>query len=223
MKRIKNTALKTFLCVLCASVVNLLPTRAADAPAPLYTQDFEKTAEGEAPSDMVILSGTFAVKVVDGNHVLELPGDPLDGFGVLLGPEGEQYLSVQARVQATSTGKRFPEFGVGLGDTNGYKLIAMPAAGQVQIYKGEDVVATAPLAWKSGAWTTVKLQARKNAEGKAVVEGKAWASGEAEPKDWQVTFTDTEDAPKGRASIWGTPYASTPIRFDDVVVTKAGG
>ena len=53
-----------FLCVLCASAVNLLSSRAADAPT-LYANDFEKATEGEVPSDMVVLSGTFTVKKVD--------------------------------------------------------------------------------------------------------------------------------------------------------------
>jgi hypothetical protein len=195
---------------------------AANAPSaqPLYTNDFEKASEGDPPKDVAILNGTFAVKTVDGNKLLELPGDPVDSFGVLFGPDGESHLCVQARLYGTATGKRMPEFGVGLGDSNGYKLWLMPATGQLQILKGEDVVATVPHAWKSGSWTVMKLEA-KAADGKTLVQGKAWAQGADEPKDWTIKFEDKDEAPKGRASVWGSPYSSTPIRFDDLVVTKA--
>lgn len=198
-------------------------TLAANAPGaqPLYTNDFEKVPEGDPPKDMAVLNGTFAVKAVDGNKVLELPGDPVDSFGVLFGPEGESHLCVQARLYGTATGKRSPEFGVGLGDSNGYKLWLMPAVNQLQILKGEDVVATVPYTWKSGVWTVMKLEA-KAAGGKTIVDGKAWAHGSEEPKDWTVKFEDKDEAPKGRASVWGSPYSSTPIRFDDLIVSKAG-
>lgn len=200
----------------------LRATRAVNAPAAqqLYSNDFEKAADGDPPKDMSVLNGTFAVKAVDGNKVLELAGDPVDSFGVLFGPEGESHLCVQARLYGTATGKRSPEFGVGLGDSNGYKLWLMPATNQLQILKGEDVAATAPFTWKSGTWTVLKLEARA-VDGKTIVEGKAWAHGSEEPKDWAVTFEDKDEAPKGRASAWGSPYSSTPIRFDDLIVSKA--
>lgn len=202
-----------------------LPLRATlagntTAAQPLYSNDFEKAPEGDPPKDMAVLNGSFTVKAVDGNKLLELPGDPVDSFGVLFGPEGESHLCVQARIFGTATGKRSPEFGVGLGDSNGYKLWLMPATHQLQILKGEDVVATVPFAWKSGTWTVMRLES-KAAAGKTLVVGKAWAHGSAEPKDWTVKFEDKDDAPKGRASAWGSPYSSTPIRFDDLMVSKA--
>ena len=196
----------------------------ADTPAtetPLYSNDFEKAAEGEPPKEIVILNGAFEIKAVEGNKVLELPGDPVDSYGVLFGPEGQAYLKVQARIYATSTAKRMPEFGVGLGDSNGYKLWLMPATGQLQILKGEEVVAKAEYpSWKTGAWTVLKLQARSDG-GKTVVEGKAWPHGQSEPAGWSIRHEDGAEPPKGRASAWGVPFSSTPIRFDDLVVSAA--
>lgn len=187
----------------------------------LYKNDFEKTPEGDPPADLGKADhGEFKVKTVDGNKVLELPGDPLEKFSMLFGPEDQPLLCVCARIYGTATGKRTPEFGVGLADTNGYRLALMPATNSLQIYKHEDVVATVPYTWISGTWTVFRLQVRKTADGKYVVEGKAWPHGTAEPKEWAVSFTETQEAPKGRATIWGSPYASTPIRFDDLLVTK---
>jgi hypothetical protein len=209
---------KILLCVLCVSAVHFLLPACADAPTPTYSQDFEKLPEGDPPGEIVILGGMFAIKTVDGNKLLELPGDPVDGYGILFGPEGQAPMAVSARIFATATGKRTPEFGVGLGDTNGYKLWLMPAAKQLQILKGEDVKATAPFDWKSGAWATLNLAVTKSADGKYLVEGKAWTQGADEPKEPQVKFADDQEPPKGRASAWGSPFASTPIRFDDLKV-----
>jgi hypothetical protein len=34
---------------------------------------------------------------------------------------------------------------------------------------------------------------------------------------------DEKEAPlAGRAGLWGSPYAGTPIRFDDLVVSQVG-
>ncbi len=202
-------------------MVNLPVLRAEIPPAGalLYTNDFEKAPEGNPPGDIVVLGGTFSVKVVDGNKVLEVPGDPIDGYGFLFGPEAQSILNVSARIFGTATGKRTPEFGVGLADTNGYKAWIMPSTNQLQILKGEEVKATAPFPWKSGTWTTLRLQVRKVADGKYAVEAKAWEHGKEEPKDWMATFTETEELPKGRPSAWGSPYASTPIQFDDLSVS----
>src|SRR5205823_1998841 len=174
-------ARRCWVCIACVCAVHLLPAARADAPSqPLYANDFEKAEEGGVPKEMVVLSGEFAVKKIDGNAVLELPGEPLQSFGVLFGPESESLLSVAARIYGTSTAKRMPEFGVGLGDSNGYKLWLMPIANELQIMKGEDVVSKVEFKWKSGTWTDLKLQVRKAGEGKFVVEGKAWQHGEAE-------------------------------------------
>src|SRR5256885_2228110 len=77
------------LCVVCVFAVCLLSVAGADAPAgkALYQQNFEQLPEGDPPGEIVVLSGSFAVKSVEGNKVLELPGDPVDGYGVLFGPE----------------------------------------------------------------------------------------------------------------------------------------
>lgn len=209
--------------VLSVSSVLRLSVTSAEAPSPtkpLYANDFEKLPDGNPPEDMVPLSGNFTVKTVDGNKLLELPGDPVEGYGILFGPDNESLLSVSARIYGTATGKRTPEFGVGLADSNGYKLWLMPATNQLQLIKGEDVKATAPFPWKSGSWTSLRLQVRKIAEGKYSVEGKAWEYGKEEPKSWIVSFTETEELPKGRPSVWGSPYSSTPIRFDDLLVTR---
>ena len=75
-----------------------------------------------------------------------------------------------------------------------------------------------PYEWQSGAWTRLCLQVRKVKDGGWKVEGKAWKDGEKEPSAWMISYDEKEQPVAGRASIWGSPYATTPIRFDDLLV-----
>src|SRR6266581_3066197 len=55
------------------------------------------------------------------------------------------------------------------------------------------------------------------------VEGKAWKQGATEAASWALSWTESAEPIPGRASIWGTPYATTPIRFDDLQMGRAAG
>ena len=66
--------------------------------------------------------------------------------------------------------------------------------------------------------TSLHLQVCKISEGKWNIEGRAWADGTAEPKDWSISFEVSETPPAGKASIRGAPYSSKSILFDDLSV-----
>ena len=187
----------------------------------LYTNGFDKAELEKVPDDMLVLDGGFAVKEEGGNKFLELPGAPLETFGVLFGPTEASGLSVSARIQGTGKGRRFPTFAVGLNGVGGFKLQVAPAKKLVELVKGEDVVGSAPFTWESGSWTRLRLQCRKVKDGELKVEGKAWKQGDPEPKDWQISLAETAESPAGRPSVWGMPFAGTPIKFDDLQVARA--
>jgi hypothetical protein len=191
----------------------------AQAPKTIYQNDFEKAQLNQVPDEFLVLDGDFAVKEADGNKVFELPGAPLDTFGVLFGPSTNAGVCVSARIFGTGKGRRYPSFGVGLNGVAGYKLKVSPAKGVLEIYKGDASAATAPFRWKSGAWTVFRLQVRAVNDHDWRVEGKAWEQSEAEPKDWLVTLDESSPPPPGRASFWGSPYSGTAIDFDDLVLT----
>src|ERR1700759_4324031 len=86
--------------------------RAQDSK-PLYQNNFESVEVGKVPDDFLVLDGGFAVKSDGKNKFLELPGAPLDNFGVLFGPTEKSDLQVSARINSTSKGRRYPVFAVG--------------------------------------------------------------------------------------------------------------
>jgi hypothetical protein len=204
---------------LCFAAGSLINRARADDAKPLYQNNFESNDVGKVPDDFLVLDGAFAVQQEDGNKYLELPGAPLDTFGALFGPTEKSDWAVTARIRGTSKGRRHPTFGVGLDGQGGYRLQLSPGKGALELYKRDAVVASVPYEWKSGQWTTLRLQVVK-AGAAWKVEGKAWAQGTSEPEKPSVSFDETTEPPSGRAAIWGSPFSTTPIQFDDLVVTR---
>jgi len=187
----------------------------------LYENDFEKAVLDKVPDDFLVLDGQFAVKEEGDNKFLELPGAPLDTFGLLFGPTEKEDTAVSARIFGTGKGRRYPTFAVGLNGqgTSAYRLQVSPAKKALELFKGDEVKASVPYEWQSGTWARLRLQVRKVKDGQWKVEGKAWT--EKEPSSWLVSFDEREQPVAGKASIWGSPYATTPIRFDDFKVASA--
>lgn len=199
--------------LLCASGA------AADSK-PTYENNFESAAVDKAPEGAMAIAGDFMVKQDGANKVLELPGEPLDTFGMLLGPAGQGDLNASAKFFGTKTGRKFPAFGVSLGGVGGYRLVMSGGKKALEIFKADEVVKSVPFEWASGEWATLRLQVRKAGAG-WVVEGKAWPSKGAEPKEWLISLELKDAPPAGRAGLWGSPYSGTLIRFDDLVIAPA--
>src|SRR5882757_7640298 len=118
-----------------AAVLTALPLCAAE---PIYKNDFESLPVDKAPADVMIMAGTFEVKQDGAGKVLELPGEPLDTFGMLFGPSSKDDVSASARFFGTKKGRKFPTFGISLNGVNGYRLQVSAAKGALEFYKGDE-------------------------------------------------------------------------------------
>jgi hypothetical protein len=188
----------------------------ADDAKPLFENNFEQAEIGKVPDGFLVLDGDFVVKEDSGNKFLELPGAPVDAFGVLFGPTVKTDVAVLARINGTKKGRRFPTFGVGLNGQSGYRLQVSPAKGTLEIFKGDESVANMPFDWKSGEWTMLRLQIMKVGD-VWKLEGKAWQGG-TEPPQSMISYEEKTEPSAGRASIWGSPISTTPIQFDDLLL-----
>lgn len=202
------------------TLVSLTCLAFAAAPASRRAvQNFEKVAAGSFPEEemMLLMGKGVVVAQEEGNRFLRFPGDPMDVYGALAEPEKSQSDSIRARVRANATGKRTPEFAVGIGGAGGCLLWVVPAVGQIQLVRPDqdEPLATAPYVWTNGQWTQLTLQVQPLDGGKARILGKAWAQGRSEPEKWMVQF-DVDEKPAGRASIWCKPFSEKPIDFDDI-------
>jgi len=201
----------------CASAILLVlvaPLFAADAP---FTENFEKATVGKLPENTMVLSGDFVVAEEGGAKFLELPGSPLDTFGLLFGPTQAGDVTASGRFFGTKQGRKFPAFGLSVGGVSGYRMEMSGGKKTLELLKGDESRTSVPFEWQSGVWTHLKLQLKKTATG-CMVQGKAWADGSPEPEKWQITLEEKTPPPAGRAAIWGAPYAGTPIRYDDLQV-----
>jgi hypothetical protein len=189
----------------------------------LYENNFEKAELEKVPAEFLVLDGGFTVKQEGTNKFLELPGAPLETFGVLFGPTVESDVEVSARIRGAAKGRRFPTFAVGLNGVGGYKLQVSPAKKAVELFRGDELVATAPFEEKVGPWMNLHLQLCKISEAQWKIEGSVWPENSVEPKNPFIVFNDKIKPLAGRASIWGSPFAGTPIQFDDLKVVALTG
>ena len=188
------------------------------AAEPLYSNDFEKSEVGVVPKDFLVIGGSFTVQADGANKVLELPGAPLDMFGAMFGPSVEAGVCASGKFFGTSVGRKFPAFGI---SANGYRLQVSAGKKAVEIFKGDESRVSVPFEWKSGTWTSLRIQLRKAASGLWMIEGRAWPAGSPEPKDWTISLEEKDAPAAGRPGIWGSPFSGTPIRFDDLLVEPA--
>ena len=213
------TQMKTIL--LCGLLGFACASFAEDASKTVYLNDFEKAEVGKMPEEIMVLGGEFVVKADGTNKVLELPGAPLDSFAAQFGPTEKQGVAVGAKVFGTSKGRRSPTFGVGLGGVSGWKLQVSPGKKAVELLRDAEVKATMGFDWKSGEWTQLRLQIRAIKEGGWKIEGKAWQRG-IQAKEWTVSADEKEEPVSGKASVLGSPFAGTPIWFDELRVERCG-
>lgn len=206
------------IILLCGLVAFGGALLAANVP-PLYENNFQKAEIGKVPEDLMVLGGDFVVKRDGTNQFLELPGSPLDSFAVQFGPGEKQDIIVGARILGTGAKRRAPAFGVGLGGVSGWKLQASPGKKALELLRDTEVKATVNFDWKSGEWTHLRLQTRAIKDGEWKIEGKAWQSGD-EPKEWMISVDEKEEPVAGKASVLGSPFAGTPIWFDDLRVEQ---
>ncbi len=204
----------------CLLILGCLAGRLLAAEeAPVFAQDFQQVELGRPPADLLILDGAFAVRAEGEERFLELPGAPLDTFGVLFGPTLTNNAAVTGRIWGTASGRRFPSFALGLGGINGFKVRVSPGKKELELLRGETVLRQLPFAWRSGTWTRLRLQIRQDGN-VWKIEGRAWPADQPEPKDWMLSVEESEPPRPGRASLWGAPYSGTPIRFDDLELTQ---
>ena len=205
------------LCMIAWSI------QAGGGAESLYKNDFESAKQAEVPDEFLVLNGDFKVQSEDGNSYLEVPGAPLEAFGVMFGPSEQEGVAVSARIHGVARGRRMPTFAVGLNGVAGYRLRVSPAKRSIELYKSDEVVASVPYRWKEDRWLWLRLEVRKGAGSDWMILGKVWLDGSPEPAVETISWKEVEEPFAGRPSVWGSPFSGKPIRFDDFQVTRLEG
>lgn len=105
-----------------------------------------------------------------------------------------------------------------------YRFDMMGASQQLKLYswiphdqKYHDV----PFPWVADTWYTMKFRVTvesRDGQSVAVLRGKSWKRGEAEPAEWGIEWTDAPANEQGSPGLFGNAK-DTEIFFDNVTVT----
>lgn len=173
-------------------------------------------AEGEPPAEVFVVDGKISIAAKDGNKAIKIdPGTELVDASAQLGTSAAGSASIQARVFASKQGRSTPRFGVSVHGLSGYRLIVNPAKKQLELHKGDQIVISAPLAWTTDTWMTLKLDVTKSGETWSIT-GSAWA--DAQPAEPMLKHEDKGLKGQGKCAVWATPYSGTPVYFDDISI-----
>ncbi len=208
--------------LLTTTLLSLSLSLAGAAEKALFENNFEKEKAGEVPEGFLVIDGGFSIKEEGGNKFLELPGAPLDTFGVMFGPAQVDGVAASVRIKSESKGRRAPAFGISLNGVGGYRLQFSGNKKALEIFRADEAKASVPFQWESGTWLSLKLQVRKVKDSEWMIEGKAWKHGTPEPSAWTVSLKAGEAPPEGRPAVWGNPFSGVAIQFDDLSLTAAG-
>jgi hypothetical protein len=133
-------------------------------------------------------------------------------------PDSHDY-TVQADVYGSLTNGKLPDAGV---IAQRYTMDLMGDHQEIQIRSWtsqlERFSKKVPFKWEGNTWYTIKFQASTEG-GKAVLKGKVWKRGAAEPLEWTIDAVDAAGNLVGSPGLWGNA-STAEIFIDDVSVTK---
>lgn len=130
--------------------------------------------------------------------------------------------TIAADVRAEKNGDQMPDIGLTAG---GYVLDLMGNSQQLQIrcWAAELRVAqTIDFPWEPDRWYRMKLRAQIKGNGEnavAVLEGKVWVRGEAEPDEWTITTQDDSPVLTASPGLYGNAKVAE-FAIDNLEVTE---
>ena len=128
--------------------------------------------------------------------------------------------TIQADVKGTITNDKMPDIGlIAQGYTldlqgNGQKLQIRTWGPQLRMAE------TLDYQWKPDTWYTLKFQASVE-DGNAVLRGKIWVKGEAEPDAWTLEAVDDVPVTQGSPGLFGNAK-DAELYLDNITVTPNG-
>jgi outer membrane protein assembly factor BamB len=180
--------------------------------------DFEN---GEVPITWVGARYRNIIRPVDGNQVMvKITTIPKGARSQsIMGPDDMHDYTIQSDVYGAITNGQMPDVGL---IAQRYTMDLMGDHQQIQLRSWTSQLGrfskNVPFKWEGNTWYTMKFRAA-NEDGKAVLKGKVWKRGEAEPADWTIEAVDEEPNTVGSPGLFGNAQ-TTEIIVDNVSVVK---
>ena len=115
----------------------------------------------------------------------------------------------------TQDKRRKPDIGI---IASGYTLDMMGKTQKLELrswvaeYRVKETI---DFAWEMNTWYTMKLDVQLE-NGQALVRGKVWPRGSAEPAEWTISVTDQYPVQEGAPGLVGVSYAE--LFYDNIKV-----
>jgi outer membrane protein assembly factor BamB len=199
--------------------VNGVPGQARIRVVPDLPWKFD-FAGGDVPVTWVGARYRNIVREVEGNPVMvKITTIPKGTRSqAIMGQNDLHDYTVQADVLGVPTNGKLPDAGV---IAQRYTMDLMGDHQEIQIRSWTSQLdrfsKIVPFKWEGNTWYTIKFRAEASG-GKAVLKGKVWKRGEAEPKEWTIEAVDEAPNLVGAPGLFGNAQTSE-IFYDNIAVT----
>jgi outer membrane protein assembly factor BamB len=177
-------------------------------------------ASGDVPVTWVGARYRNIVRQVDGEPVMvKITTIPKGTRSqAMMGHNDLHDYTVQADLLGVPTNGKLPDTGV---IAQRYTMDLMGDHQEIQIRSWTSQLdrfsKTVPFKWEGNTWYTMKLRAEAK-DGKAVLKGKVWKRGDAEPQKWTIEAIDEAPNLVGAPGVFGNAQTSE-IFVDNILVT----
>ena len=188
------------------------------APLP-WTLDFESPKAEAPPAWWTGAPGKVFQRTVEGvGSVLVRPRDETVGrrAKVLMGPSTLDSYTIESDVRATEARRQRGDVGL---INQRYVMVLFGNGQKLELHPwqaADEMTARVPFTWDANTWYRMKLRVDNRPDGTALVRGKVWAKGEAEPEAWTIEKTDTIAHFEGSPGIYADGISE--VYFDDLTV-----
>ena len=214
--------------VVTASVGGLEGTlRVRIIPDLPLTEDFESWDVGTQPGYFLGYLARFGVADYEGGKVLAKGPSPvaIHRHITFMGAPWHQGYTIEADLKADPEDPKGPDMGL---INSGYTMEllskgtrpGLPPGPKLHIRSwqaGLRIAHDVEYAWEPGVWYRMKLRVESQGD-KALVRGKVWPRGDAEPDAWTITVEDPMPIRQGSAGLSG--YSPSTIYFDNLLVSE---
>lgn len=197
------------------------------APQIPYNLDLSKVPVGATPGGWINCQGKYVVVEKDGRHLLkklaENPAPPVARANAFITMPNAKNYTMKTDLMGTEVAGNLPDHGI---VNSRYTLELSGSKQQLRIHSWDaqgriDKVIEFP--WRPNQWYTLKLMVEER-NGNAVIRGKAWPKGQAEPSAWTIEVEDPRPNREGAAAIYAYATGILPNRpgaesyFDNISI-----
>jgi outer membrane protein assembly factor BamB len=190
------------------------------APLP-WSFDFENPGSDAPPAWWVGAPTKLFQRTVEGvGAVLLRPRDETVGrrAKVLIGPSNWSGYTVEVDARGQEQRRQRGDVGV---INQRYVLVLFGNGQKLELHPwqaADEMTVRMPFKWDADTWYRLKLRVDNQPNGSALVRGKVWKTGEAEPAAWTIEKTDTIGHREGSPGLYGDGISE--IYFDNLKVYK---